>query len=166
MGVQVPPPVLTRKLADVEDGKRNTMAKPEEAKLWNELASVSLYKRNQGRLTRQLTAAALGLIVVVGAYILSRGPLFSYSPPVRVGIPLALALIAGWLVFRVLNWPRFAEFLISVEGEMAKVSWPSRQELVRATSVVIGSMAFLTAVLYLFDSFWAWLLVRLGVVLL
>lgn len=142
------------------------MAKPEEAKLLDELVSASLYKRNQGRLARQLTGAALAVIVVTGAYILSRGPLSGYKQLVRVGIPSLLVAVAGWLIFRLINYPRFAEFLISVEGEMAKVSWPSRQELTRATTVVIGSMVFLTVVLYLFDSFWAWLLVRLGFVLL
>jgi len=142
------------------------MAKPEEAKLLDELVSASLYKRNQGRLSRQLTFAALAIIAITGAYILSRGPLSVYRQPVRVGIPAAIALVAIWLSFRLVNYPRFAEFLISVEGEMAKVSWPSRQELTRATSVVIGSMVFLTVVLYAFDSFWAWLLVRLGFVLL
>jgi preprotein translocase subunit SecE len=78
--------------------------------------------------------------------------------------PLAFVGILSWLAFRLVNLPKFAEFLISVEAEMAKVSWPSKQELFRATSVVIGSMAFLTLVLFLFDAFWAWLLTTLGVV--
>lgn len=140
------------------------MAKADEGTLLGELTSVGLYKKNQGRLTRQLTAGALILIALAGGYIMSRGPLSASPQFVRTALPLAFVAILSWLAFRLVNLPKFAEFLISVEAEMAKVSWPSKQELIRATSVVIGSMAFLTLVLFLFDAFWAWLLTTLGVV--
>jgi preprotein translocase subunit SecE len=111
-----------------------------------------------------LTAGALILIALAGGYIMSRGPLAGSNQLLRTALPLAFVGILSWLAFRLVNLPKFAEFLISVEAEMAKVSWPSKQELIRATSVVIGSMAFLTLVLFLFDAFWAWLLTTLGVV--
>jgi preprotein translocase subunit SecE len=46
---------------------------------------------------------------------------------------------------------------------MNKVSWPTRAELVRSSIVVIFSILFLAAVLYGYDSFWAFLLGWLGV---
>lgn len=141
------------------------MAKSETAGLLSELASVSLYKRNQGRLTRQLTAGAIAVIAIAGGYIMSRGPLAGSPQWLRMGLPSAFTALFCWIAFRLVNYPKFAEFLISVEAEMAKVSWPSRQELVRATTVVIGSMVFLTVLLFLFDAFWAWLLSSLGFVL-
>ncbi len=65
------------------------------------------------------------------------------------GIP-ALALIAGaWFGFRVVNWPRFADFLIAVEAEMNKVTWPSKDELIRAAIVVIFTIFFLAIALFL-----------------
>ncbi|HBH52625.1 MAG TPA: preprotein translocase subunit SecE [Planctomycetaceae bacterium] len=140
------------------------MAKADGGTLLSELTSVGLYKRNQGRLTRQLTAGALMLIALAGGYIMSRGPLAGSPQWMRTLFPLSFVGILSWLAFRLVNLPSFAEFLIAVEGEMAKVSWPSKQELIRATTVVIGSMAFLTLVLFLFDAFWAWLLTTLGVV--
>jgi len=140
------------------------MAKADGGTLLTELTSVGLYKRNQGRLTRQLTAGALMLIALAGGYIMSRGPLAGSPQWMRTLFPLSFVGILSWLAFRLVNLPSFAEFLIAVEGEMAKVSWPSKQELIRATTVVIGSMAFLTLVLFLFDAFWAWLLTTLGVV--
>ena len=60
----------------------------------------------------------------------------------------------AWAIFRAVNYPRFADFLISVEAEMDKVSWSSRQELYRATVVVVVTMFCLGAVLFLFDVFW------------
>jgi preprotein translocase subunit SecE len=139
------------------------MAKPENGSFWSELLAVDLYKRNQGRLARQLTAAAIGLMVVAGAYILSQGPMADYSRGVKVGVPLAITALAAWVVFRLVNYPRFAEFLISVEAEMGKVSWASKQELYRATVVVLSTMFFLAFVLFFFDFLWQWIFRQIGV---
>ena len=59
--------------------------------------------------------------------------------------------IGAWAAFRVVNIPRFAEFLISVENEMGKVSWPSRGELFRASLVVLIVIFMLTAILFTYD---------------
>jgi preprotein translocase subunit SecE len=69
-----------------------------------------------------------------------------------------------WLGFRVVNLPSFADFLIAVEAEMNKVSWPSRTELIRASMVVIILMFGLTVVLYAYDISLTILLEALGVV--
>lgn len=140
------------------------MAKTEAGSFWNELLTIGLYKRNQGRLARQLTAAALLVLVIAGAYILSEGPLAAYKTPIKAGVPTAICLVSAWLIYRVVNYPVFAEFLISVEGEMSKVSWASRTEVYRATVVVLSSMFFLAAVLYAFDLFWLEFLSRIGVI--
>jgi preprotein translocase subunit SecE len=140
------------------------MAKTEVGSFWSEIFVLGLYKRNQGRLARQLTAAGLGVVVLVGAYILSQGPLSPYAPAVKSGVPAAIVAVAGWLIFRLVNYPPFAEFLISVEGEMNKVSWASKQELYRATVVVLGTMFFLAVVLYVYDFVWVRLLHAIGVI--
>jgi preprotein translocase subunit SecE len=130
------------------------MAKPENASFWSELLAVGLYKRSQGRLARQLTAAGIGAIVVAGAYVLSQGPLAGYSQNLRVGIPSLMTIAAGWVVYRLVNYPRFAEFLISVEAEMGKVSWAGKDELYRATIVVLSTMLFLGVILFFYDLLW------------
>jgi preprotein translocase subunit SecE len=140
------------------------MAKAETGSFWTGLLAVDLYKRSQGRLSRQLTAAAMGVIVVVGAYTLSQGPLLPYQAPIKIGIPVGISLLSAWVIFRLVNFPVFAEFLISVEGEMNKVSWAGRDELYRATVVVLGTMFFLAVVLYVYDYFWLRLLVLIGVI--
>ena len=73
---------------------------------------------------------------------------------VSVGLPVLLFVIAGWMLFRAVNYPRFADFLISVEAEMDKVSWPGRKELYRSTVVVVSTMFFLGFVLLSFDVIW------------
>lgn len=79
------------------------------------------------------------------------------------GIPWVLAVIGIWLSYRVVNMPRFADFLIAVEAEMSKVSWPTRKELVRGSVVVIVTIVVLAALLYGFDLVWSFLLGLLGI---
>ena len=73
-------------------------------------------------------------------------------------MPLAFMAIGLWASFRVVQMPAFADFLISVEGEMNKVSWPSRGELFRATLVVILVVFFLAALLFAYDAALTWIL--------
>jgi preprotein translocase subunit SecE len=129
--------------------------------------SVSLYKRNQGRLARQVTFAALALVLGVGAWRLAQIVTSMASGDssgaadlgvVRFVVPGAMIAFAAWLSFRIVNIPRFAEFLIAVEAEMAKVSWPSGTEVFRSSVVVIFLIFFLAALLAGFDFFWWFLL--------
>lgn len=123
----------------------------------HELLRYDLYKRTQGRMVRQITCLAIWAAVAIGAwrmFSLAADPTFKYVLP-------ALLLVAGlWIGYRVVNLPTFADFLIAVEAEMNKVSWPSRAELTRASAVVIILIFGLTLVLFTYDSAWAWLLSR------
>jgi preprotein translocase SecE subunit len=68
-----------------------------------------------------------------------------------------LLLAAGlWIAYRAVNYPAIADFLIAVEAEMNKVSWPSRGELFRASMVVLFTIFFLAGVLFALDTFWQW----------
>jgi len=116
----------------------------------------SRYKRTQGKIARQATFVALAVAVGIGAWRLSE-----YSTSDLMGsyiTPLIVFLAGLWTSFRVVNFPRFADFLISVEAEMNKVSWPSRSELYRASIVVIVVIFFLAATLFMYDVVLKWLL--------
>lgn len=141
------------------------MAKKQDSLgFWSNLLETSLYKRNQGRVTRQLTAVGFGLLVFLGVWTLAKGPLSNYDqqPAIQVGIPVLLAVLGGWACYRSVNYPRFADFLISVEAEMDKVTWSSKDDLIRSTSVVIGTMFFLGFTLFLYDLFWQWFFQLIG----
>lgn len=126
------------------------------ASLIPELFRVGLYKPSQGRFVRQATFIAIALVVAFGCFSLSSGLLGSYQQPVRVGVPLAVWLLLCWIAFRVVNVPRFADFLISVESEMEKVVWPGRKQVLQSTVVVIVTMLFLGAFLFSVDIVWRW----------
>ena len=127
------------------------------AAIVHELFRFGLYKRNQGRIARQATFGALAVIVTLGCWKLSQ----YYSDQTAVlqyCVPLAFLAAGLWASFRVVQMPAFADFLISVEGEMNKVSWPSRGELFRAALVVILVIFFLAALLFAYDAVLTWIL--------
>jgi preprotein translocase subunit SecE len=122
---------------------------------FHELFRAEIYKRNQGRLARQLTAVAVALVIGIGAWCLSEWTAArTDSEVMRFGVPLGLALVGLWSAFRLVNMPAFADFLISVEAEMNKVSWPARSELFRASVVVICVIFVLAFILFMYDLFW------------
>jgi preprotein translocase subunit SecE len=130
--------------------------------LLSELFNLGLYKRSQGRLTRQVTFAALAITVLLGAWRLGVF-LLDYGQTVQYVVPTLVAVAGLWIAYRVVNLPRFADFLIAVEAEVNKVSWPSRSELVRSTIVVLITIFALAAILFAYDLIWGWLLRLIGV---
>jgi preprotein translocase subunit SecE len=124
------------------------------------LFQLGLYKRNQGRIIRQITFAALFLTVALGAWRLSE---VAHRSAFKYAVPLAIVAIGGWIVYRLVNLPRFADFLIAVEAEMTKVSWPTRTELIRSSMVVIFTIVAFAVLLWFYDAFWSFLLRNLGV---
>lgn len=133
--------------------------------LLSELFHGGLYKPSQGRIVRQLTALAIFVIVGLGCW-----RLYGFLPTVMGNdsaaariIPFALLAAGLWFGYRIVNWPRFADFLIAVEAELNKVTWPSRDELKRASVVVIFTIFFLAITLFLFDILWQTIFSVLGV---
>ena len=128
--------------------------------------STGLYKRTQGRTARFATLVALIAAFGLGAVRMyglwpSLPSYFRSLFPFRganMVVPGLMFAIGFWFCQRLVNLPKFADFLISVEAEMNKVSWPTRTEVIRSAIVVIVMIATLVVVLFLFDVFWRTLL--------
>lgn len=131
--------------------------------LWAELLSFRSYKRNQGRVARQVTTAGIALVSLLGTVSLSQGMLADSQEAVRIGLPVVLFAVGLWISFRIVNYSSFADFLIGVQGELAKVSWPDKKELYTSTIVVVVTMFFLGALLLAFDLGWSWVMEAIGV---
>jgi preprotein translocase subunit SecE len=126
------------------------------ASILPELFRFGLYKPNQGKLVRQATFIGIVLVVLFGCYSLSVGLLGGYDQEIRVGVPVAVLVVLAWVAFRVVNVPRFADFLIAVESELEKVVWPGRRQVMQSTIVVLVTMFFLGAFLFGVDFVWRW----------
>jgi len=135
---------------------------------WSDLFQTGIYKRSQGRTVRQVTFAAIFLLLLLAAWKLfetlegAKGTSW-YTNGLEYAVPATLLGLGMWLSFRLVNYPQFADFLISVEAEMNKVSWPSKTELIRSSMVVIFLMFFLALILFGFDLFWQFLFQAIGV---
>lgn len=120
-----------------------------------EIFHVGLYKPSQGKITRQLTCAVLWSVIALASLRLYQ-TLYEANVWQYIG-PLALLVIGFWSAYRAVNFPKFADFLIAVEAEMNKVSWPSRGELIRSSVVVIFVIFMLAIVLFGYDVLWQYL---------
>jgi len=122
-----------------------------------------IYKKGQGRYARIVTFVA-GMVLGIGGAIVLSNKLKAYAPPaVQYGVPSLFVAVLGLLVFWMVNRPKSADFLIATEGEMKKVSWSSRKEIIGSTKVVIVATFIMAAILATVDAGFAYVFHRLGV---
>ena len=136
--------------------------------LMQELFASGLYKRNQGRLVRQITCLTIWVVVAVAAWRFHELYLMRWMGADNRALSYILATTLGgvgiWFGYRLVNWPKFADFLIAVEAEMTKVSWPTKTELIRSSMVVIFFIVALAAILFVFDLFWRTVFQFIGII--
>jgi preprotein translocase subunit SecE len=113
---------------------------------------LSVYKRGQGKYTRLISALGGAVIVAIGCLQLYRtldaaDISLWVETMVPVGLFIALSVLMMWMV----NNPNIADFMISAEGEMKKVNWSTRQEVVASTVVVISVVIILAVLLGVAD---------------
>ena len=131
---------------------------------WSELFRFGVYKPSQGKVVRQLSFLAIAILAGLAAYELHRFSLFnSMFSGSRYIFLLVFALVSLWFSYRVVNYSKFADFLIAVEAEMNKVSWPSKTELWNASLVVMFVIFAMAGLLYLFDIIWTALFQLIGI---
>lgn len=127
-----------------------------------------IYKRGQGKYTRLTSAFAGAIIVGFGCMRLyDRLEAVSWGISERAKmwiatmVPTGLFLVLALLIFWLVNKPSVADFMIAAEGEMKKVSWSSRQEIMVSTSIVIVVVIVMAALLgttdFGFQLFFQWL---------
>jgi preprotein translocase subunit SecE len=136
---------------------------PARTGFWSELFQFGLYKPNQGRIVRQVTFAAFAGLGTLSAWELYRSGLFSALGGASHLVLIMLVLLAAWLAFRLVNYSVFADFLIAVEAEMNKVSWPTKTEVWNASLVVIFIIFAMSAFLFAFDVIWTWFFETIGI---
>lgn len=116
------------------------------------MSFFEIYKKTQGRYARSITFVA-GMVLSLGGAVVLSEKLAAYAPPiVQYGVPSLLVVALGVLLFWMVNRPSSADFLIATEGEMKKVSWSSRKEIVGSTKVVIVATFMLAVILAAVDA--------------
>jgi preprotein translocase subunit SecE len=113
----------------------------------------TVYKKGQGYWTRMGTAiGAAVLIAVLALYTYSETKAFFQQSPripvISTVVVVAIGVIAAWVL---MNKPRNADFLIATDGEMNKVNWTSRKELLGSTRIVIIFLFAIAFILFFID---------------
>ena len=127
-----------------------------------------IYKRGQGTNTRLWTALILGAMIVIGCVRLYQtlGTLEVTNQNVLILIqtlvPVAIAVAGGIFVFWLVNKPSMADFMISAEGEIKKVSWSSRKELTVSTFIVIVVVVAMSIMLAFTDIIFQLIFTKMG----
>lgn len=75
-------------------------------------------------------------------------------PSIQFSLPLLILGLGFWFSWRLVNVPLFAEFLISTDGEMNKVSWTSWKKLMQDTVVVLTTLIMFAVLLFVMDIAW------------
>lgn len=124
------------------------------------------YKPEQGKWTRRGTFIGTGLLATWAAwsvYDQLRGSEGSGAQLlITPGIPLLVVVILGVLCWRVSFVSRKSgDFMIATEGEMKKVSWSSKREVIGSTKVVIVFTVLMALLLFavdlVFQSLFQWI---------
>ncbi len=116
---------------------------------------VGIYKKGQGYWTRMMSGIAAGLLIFMGA-----SWLWKTMNQVRIGSIEAVYVQAGAAVifigvlaviayYLIAVHKKVVDFLIATEGEMKKVNWSTRREIMGSTWVVI-SLTFIVAAIIAF----------------
>jgi preprotein translocase subunit SecE len=114
-----------------------------------------MYKPGQGKWTRLLTAAGMGLIIITAAFWLRQEmdgiPHDQHRTTWQTVMFAVMVLGGGWMTYWTLNKPRIADFMIATETEMKKVNWPSRRDVIGSTWVVILGTLLMAVFLFAVD---------------
>lgn len=125
-----------------------------------------IYKPGQGHRTRVWSAVSFGALACWFAYfvyaklvVIQTG---QATKLIRVGVLVGIILVFGLLGYWLLALNRkVCDFLIATEGEMKKVNWTTRKDIIGSTKVVIFVMIGLTVILFgadlFFTQFFRWI---------
>ena len=119
--------------------------------------ALRIYKPGQGYHLRLGTAIGAGVLIVSGAAFLLKelgtlGLEAKHLLPVQWGVTVGFLVVMGVLVYWIAGVGRRSnDFFIATEGEMKKVRWSTRKEVVRSTKVVILTVILLGTFLFVAD---------------
>ncbi len=110
-----------------------------------------IYKRGHGYQTRLWSAVACLLLAAIGCYKLYSKLSLTGNPWVQNLVPAIVWALLAWVVYIVSNRTSVADFLIAAEGELKKVSWSTRQQVIASTIIVIFVVALMSVMLGFVD---------------
>ena len=115
------------------------------------------YKPEQGKATLMGTLFCAGALIAWGAvFLYDELQVYEGDEAWRLLITTGLPIVFAVACFAVVWWIAFvsrtsSDFMIATEGEMKKVSWSSRREIIGSTKVVILFTVLMSVFLFVVD---------------
>ena len=129
--------------------------------------SVGIYKQGQGYWVRLMSAIGFGLLVMMGLVWLwdqLSGIQIGEIESVYVQGSIAIIVVTffGLIGYHLIGRrPKFVDFMIATEGEMRKVNWSTKREIIGSTVLVILLTIFIAIFCkiadILFSTFFQWI---------
>ena len=127
------------------------------------------YKPEQGKSTRMGTLFCAGALIAWGAvFLYDRLQIYEGDEAWRLLITTGIPIVFAAVLFAGVWWIAFVsrttrDFMIATEGEMKKVSWSSKREIMGSTKVVILFTLLMAFFLFLVDILFQWAFKSIGV---
>lgn len=128
-----------------------------------------IYKPGQGYYTRMWTALGFGALVIwFVAFLWQKLSLYGSTQTatlmIQVGVAVGVIAVFAIIGYRLLGRnAKVNDFLIATEGEMKKVNWTSRKEIIGSTKVVIFVLISMSVLLFVVDMLFMLLFSWMGV---
>ncbi len=105
--------------------------------------SVGIYKQGQGYWVRLMSSIGFGLLIFMGVIWIwdqLSGVQIGEIEPVYIqgGVAILAVVICGFIGYHLIGRkPKLVDFMIATEGEMRKVNWSTKREIIGSTILVI-----------------------------
>ncbi len=99
----------------------------------------------------------LVVIAIVAVGVVGNSVFSGESLLYRVLALLALALVAGFVAFQTAKGRTFFQLFKEAKNEIRKVVWPTRQETLQTTAIVVVAVLIVGLLLWGLDSLLGWL---------
>ncbi len=97
------------------------------------------------------------LIVVVSFVFFYLNPLELSTTLYKVLFLLTGFLLAGFVFFKSPQGVRFSSFLIETKIELRKVVWPTRDETIKTTGMIMVAVVIVAIFLWIIDALFSWM---------
>ena len=132
------------------------------------MINLRTYKRGQGKYSRALAFGGIGALAVFGAVSLYNSLLFpplnepfpggwGRVPGIDMDLTPALLIMLGAVtiiavgLYWLNNRRKAVDFLIETEGELRKVAWPTQEEVISSSIVVVITVFIMGMFIFLSD---------------
>lgn len=118
---------------------------------------MSKEKQNQAKSTQSAGSIIAGLIVVASLAVFYLDPLALNTTLYKVLVLLAGLIVAALVFFKSEQGAELLHFLKETKIELKKVVWPTKDETMKTTGMIMIAVIIVAIFLWIVDSFFSWI---------